>query len=698
MARSPAVLIIGLFFIFSIVLLVNIFKGSGGNNPVNDNALKLSTLHELLLKSGQQDHEFPHQALDGINEREEGRNNSTGKVPKEEREEVHNNSPGETSKEEPILLPKIIDIDKEEKEKEPVEQQFTGKLQELYDGSFGPRFENYKALEQYEDLVFCTIVPDFNSSTFMNLLRAFVGGIHQLREGRHRTPRIILFTPIFISEIPSDVMEETSWWSAVQLYNIHNYLGLPISKVTILKNDDHQIRLALLDRLVKEHGHAIWIKFGYVVEPVRIPIYRAENAGNVQGLLDAYQSGRNVLITMVSTLKKDGYIQVTQTDPLIFSNKLDMTGRKKAEEQALVAGLYKPGEIVLEGYTVEKGLEHIRAQLGCLLRKEKCSTSEKLPETFDASKFGIYPSDPSSQAACLVDIREEGIFNTLFVNEVVTTPLPSAYKENLAGIEKNRIRKVAIAFPTTSKGLKEGEEPIFLSVLIPSFIKSVTLHEYHTTIFTIYIGYDHGDALFDDEGMRNKIMGRLVELTGDYPIQVKMLQLPNARRVALLWNLLYLHALREGAEYFYQVNDDLNMVTSGWLTYFTETLDKADGFGVVGPADYHNELHCAILTQSMVTPVHFEIFGMLYPVELKDWKSDRWLTYVYQPNDMHCRPDVIANNGAAPTRYAHCEFLSYIIYLEAGKRRIAEWKASKEKVTQTSLDQPTPFIITKESE
>ena len=684
MTRRPTILLIGLFT-FSILLLVTIFQRSSRHNPVNDGTLKLSTLHELLLKSSQQDDEFPHQALDGINEREEGRNNSTDKA----------------FKEEPILPSKVIDTESEpiEKpfieqplverpsiEKPPVEQPFirppAGDLQELYDGSFGPRFENYKALEQYEDLVFCTIVPDFNSSTYMNLLRAFVGGIHQLREGRHRTPQIILFTPILISEMSSEVVEEISWWSAVQLYNIQNYLGLPVSKVTNLKSDGHHVRLALLDRLVKEHGHAVWIKFGYVVEPVRIPIYRAERDGNVQGLLDAYQSGRSVLITMISALKKDGYIQATQASPLTFSNKLDVTGRKEAEEQALIAGLYKPGEIVLEGFTVEKGLKYIHAQLECLLRAEKCDDSKKLPGpggTLEASKYGIYPSDPSSQAACLVDIREEGIFNTLFVNEVIATPLSSGYKKNLAETEKRRIRKIAIAFPTTSKGLKEGEEPIFLSVLIPSLVKSITLNEYHATLFTIYIGYDHGDALFEGEGMRNKIMERLVELIDGHPIQVKMLQLPKAKRVALLWNLLYLHALREGAEYFYQVNDDLNMVTSGWLTYFTETLDKADGFGVVGPADYYNGLHCAILTQAMVTPVHFEIFGMLYPVELKDWKSDRWLTYVYQPNDMHCRPDVIANNGAAPTRYAHCEFLSYIIYLEAGKRRIAEWKASKEK-------------------
>ena len=458
------------------------------------------------------------------------------------------------------------------------------------------------------------------------------------------------------------------------MLNIQSYLGLPASRSAHIRASEHQVRLALLEQLVKEHGHAIWIKFGYVVEPVRIPIYRAENAGSAHNLTEAYREGRNIVTKMmIEPLKKDGILAARQESPLLFSNNLRLTERKSAEEQALVTGFYQPGDIVLEGYTINKGRKLIREKLDCLVSPKKCPGDEP-PTANDAATCGVYPSDPSSQAACLMDVKEEAIFNTLLVNEVAITPPSSGYTKNLAEAGKRRIRRVSLALPTTSKGLKDGEEPVFMQHLIPSVIKTVTPAEFESVLLTVYIGYDHGDLMFADASSRDGIIRQLMQVIGDLPIQVKLIELPNVQRVALLWNLLYLHALREGTEYYYYVNDDLRMVTSGWLTYFTETLDKTNGFGVVGPADFHNKLNCTILTQAMVTPVHFEIFGMLYPVELKDWKCDRWLTYVYQPDDTHCRQDVVANNGGAPTRYTHCELLSYVIYLEAGKRRIAEWK------------------------
>ena len=278
----------------------------------------------------------------------------------------------------------------------------------------------------------------------------------------------------------------------------------------------------------------------------------------------------------------------------------------------------------------------------------------------------------------MLDLREESFHSTILLPAIVETPWNEAFK---ALMTEPLTRKVALALPTTSKGMKikEDETPVFLRDLLPSFLKTVTEDEWSHTAFTIYVGYDHGDIYFEDPKNRERIVKEALALIATRPVQLKLFSLPNLKRVALLWNLLYLHALHDGMDYFYQVNDDLTMVTPGWLTYFTQTLDSRNGFGVVGPADYHNGLNCSILTQAMVTPVHYEIFGSLYPLELKDWKTDRWLTYIYQPDDMHCRQDVVANNGGAPTRYNHCEFLSYVIYVEAAKRRIVEWKTQNSK-------------------
>lgn len=454
-------------------------------------------------------------------------------------------------------------------------------------------------------------------------------------------------------------------------------MGLPVTDNTSLAVNKHQLRLVILDRLVKEYGNAIWIKFGYVVEPQRIPIYRAEQAESAPELIEAYKSGRKEMMNLANDMNDKGYIISKQGKALTFSNKLMMTGRKNSTEQNILRGLYVVGEDVIEGYSLKKGLKLISDQLSCLLTPKECILP-KLESEMDAADYGIFPSDPSSQIGCTIDVSEESIQSTILVKEIGATSLTGAYTKLLteSTLDK-KIRKVAIAFPTTSKGLKAGSEVVFVEHLIPSLINTITIEEYNNTLITIYIGYDHGDPIFEDEKFRTLLFKSLTKLIGNRPINVKLIRLPNTHRVALLWNLLYLHSLKEGNNYFYQVNDDLNMVTPGWLTYFTNTLDSNGGFGVVGPADFHNGLNCSILTQSMVTPVHFDIFGMLYPIELRDWKSDRWLTYVYQPNDTHCRQDVIANNGGAPTRYQHCEFRSYVIYLEAGRRRIAQWKASK---------------------
>ena len=160
--------------------------------------------------------------------------------------------------------------------------------------------------------------------------------------------------------------------------------------------------------------------------------------------------------------------------------------------------------------------------------------------------------------------------------------------------------------------------------------------------------------------------------------------MPNTHRVAMLWSMLFARAIRDGADYFFQVNDDLTLETPGWLTRYTGDLDLNGGFGVAGPYDPFNNINCEILTQAMVSRKHWDIFGTLYPVALKDWKTDRWLTHVYNDdraiggygNNTFCSLDHVARNGGAKTRYKHCEFLSWVLYLEEGRERIRSYLAN----------------------
>jgi hypothetical protein len=53
-----------------------------------------------------------------------------------------------------------------------------------------------------------------------------------------------------------------------------------------------------------------------------------------------------------------------------------------------------------------------------------------------------------------------------------------------------------------------------------------------------------------------------------------------------LWNALFHHSMMEGDDYFYQLNDDIKMLSAGWTDLFVNQLLKSPvfpNFGMVGP-------------------------------------------------------------------------------------------------------------------
>ena len=59
-----------------------------------------------------------------------------------------------------------------------------------------------------------------------------------------------------------------------------------------------------------------------------------------------------------------------------------------------------------------------------------------------------------------------------------------------------------------------------------------------------------------------------------------------------IWNTVAAHAYRDGADYFYLVNDDLEMVTPGWASTLVEMLRSNPlypNFGVAAPVGFEGE-------------------------------------------------------------------------------------------------------------
>eukprot|EP00960_Hanusia_phi_P043135 755877-Hanusia_phi.AAC.6 len=102
-------------------------------------------------------------------------------------------------------------------------------------------------------------------------------------------------------------------------------------------------------------------------------------------------------------------------------------------------------------------------------------------------------------------------------------------------------------------------------------------------------------------------------------------------------------AWHDGCDYFYQSNDDVQFVTKAWARIFVETLKMNSfrtNFGVVGALDLNNNL---VLTQSFVHRTHQQIFGSHFPMTIKNWHLDDWISQVYPQNSTfryaECRED-----------------------------------------------------------
>lgn len=408
------------------------------------------------------------------------------------------------------------------------------------------------------------------------------------------------------------------------------------------------VRKIVINQIVQETGSCIWINYDYIFDPRSDELQAVLKTQDPTKILESYQGCREMADQISRVLKEFGAIIIHDSTK----------------------------QIVIEGYHKDHNAYEstLRKEIDCIFAKTMvdCNNATSLLRRIRHGELGfVKPESKGMIPSCQIDIKADPIFNNIIYGEVDGDPQPDKIKSRLADKSK---KLLAFGFPTTARGMVAGKDHVFIRSLLPSILKTISREEFEKFNIVIYIGIDHDDAVLDDHVYRSTFRKQAEWLIGEKPIALRMFRLPNTHRVAMLWSMLFVKAMQDGADYFYQVNDDLTLVTPNWLTNFTSILDSNNGFGVVGPWDEFNELKCQVLTMSMVSRVHYDIFGTYYPVEMRDWKTDRWLTWVYGKNYTTCTKDFIANNGSAPTRYAYCDFLAWRILLEKGQRQIAEWK------------------------
>ena len=213
---------------------------------------------------------------------------------------------------------------------------------------------------------------------------------------------------------------------------------------------------------------------------------------------------------------------------------------------------------------------------------------------------------------------------------------------------------IAVVTPVTSRGPNQSLSSVADTPFVESFIGSAMLSLANSADagydVAFYIGHDVGDRIWDTDRARSDIVDvvqRRVDAiySGEWRQRTStetLLPMVNVTRIGLsikmvrcqghsmvsASNCAISQAYQDGAEYWYRVNDDTVFLTTSWIQDFNAALASFDppNVGAVGPAD---NINFKILTYDYVHRTHFEIFRFQYPLFLKNWWCDDWITYVY---------------------------------------------------------------------
>ena len=227
--------------------------------------------------------------------------------------------------------------------------------------------------------------------------------------------------------------------------------------------------------------------------------------------------------------------------------------------------------------------------------------------------------------------------------------------------------KTKVAFLIPCKGKPEWAK-IDQSILFKNTLSTFSPEREHSYIF--FIGYDDDDIFYTNTSHQRAFKSR-------FPLfEFRFIEFPTDMmkgHLTRMWNILYKNALCDDKyfiEYFYQCGDDILFKTQGWVQDCINILKSHDNVGIAGPKNDHPSL----LTQLMVSRVHYHIFDCLFPHTIFNWGCDDWINIVYSPAHLHVLKSHYCENAGGPPRYDTNKY-----NILALKKRVAE-KAKKERI------------------
>lgn len=179
----------------------------------------------------------------------------------------------------------------------------------------------------------------------------------------------------------------------------------------------------------------------------------------------------------------------------------------------------------------------------------------------------------------------KGAFNycEISMNEVI---MNSDFKLNGSNVPRrmhgDKKTIISIGVPSIGRGIgTEVRNASLIRSFLPKFLKSVGKSEKDDFEFWIYVAYDQGDPIYDNP----KYFPRLQTLANDILsnssfVKLQFVRLPQSNAwLTYIWNALYVKSLEDGTDYFFQVNDDLEIKTQGWASAFVKKLRDNNDIG-----------------------------------------------------------------------------------------------------------------------
>jgi hypothetical protein len=255
--------------------------------------------------------------------------------------------------------------------------------------------------------------------------------------------------------------------------------------------------------------------------------------------------------------------------------------------------------------------------------------------------------------------------------------------------EMNTNQKVALIVPSTSKRYKSVDElPLLLY-----FMKSLdnTLAAFDTMSVVLYLGYDEGDAMYDNEVTMNEIVSTIQQRAPS--LLIKPVRLSGFEgKVVYIWNGLTRIAYDDGCEYYFLLGDDVLISTFNWIPRMINILryesKLLQNFGTVA---FYDLLQPNRPTFPVFHSTHLMIFGIetaFDPYFINSY-ADPWISDIYVSfnssfiaKNIKCY-NAIGGEWTNIPRYVPTDVLmeDYIDKVQRARRRIAQWVGLKTPIS-----------------